>query len=129
MLIVCPVFVFYIKSFVFKVIYWISIAFFSALCYYAVMNNSENGKYLIDYQFIETPLVINGIGLYQIGKKMCDSDTFSPPHVHLHWFELTIARSGKGIVTTNGVSDTIESGDIYLSFPYDVHSVRSSPEN
>ena len=93
------------------------------------MNNSEDGKYLIDYQFIESPLILGGIGLYQIGKKVCDSDTFSPPHLHLHWFELTIARSGKGIITTNGVSENIESGDIYLSFPYDVHSVRSSADD
>lgn len=93
------------------------------------MNNSEDGKYLIDYQFIESPLILGGIGLYQIGKKVCDSDTFSPPHLHLHWFELTIARSGKGIITTNGVSEDIESGDIYLSFPYDVHSVRSSADD
>lgn len=93
------------------------------------MNNSEDGKYLIDYQFIVSPLILNGIGLYQIGKKVCDSDTFSPPHMHLHWFELTIARSGKGIITTNGVSENIESGDIYLSFPYDIHSVRSSADD
>lgn len=93
------------------------------------MNNNEDGKYLIDYQFIESPLILGGIGLYQIGTKVCDSDTFSPPHLHLHWFELTIARSGNGIITTNGVSENIESGDIYLSFPYDVHSVRSSADN
>ncbi len=93
------------------------------------MNNSEDGKYLIDYQFITSPLVINGIGLYQIGKKICDSDTFSPPHLHLHWFELTIAHAGKGIISTNGAEELIESGDIYLSFPYDVHSVRSSPDD
>ena len=93
------------------------------------MNNSEDGKYLIDYQFIESPLILGGIGLYQIGKKVCDSDTFSPPHMHLHWHELTIARSGKGIVTTNGISENIESGDIYLSFPYDMHSVRSSEDD
>lgn len=93
------------------------------------MNNHEDGKYLIDYQFITSPLVIDKIGLYQIGKKVCSSDTYSPPHLHLHWFELTIARSGQGIITTNGREEKIESGDIYLSFPYDVHSVRSSPEN
>lgn len=93
------------------------------------MNNHEDGKYLIDYQFITSPLVIDRIGLYQIGKKVCSSDTYSPPHLHLHWFELTIARSGQGIITTNGREEKIESGDIYLSFPYDVHSVRSSPEN
>lgn len=93
------------------------------------MNGSEDGRYLIDYQFIKSPLILDGIGLYQIGKKVCDSDTFSPPHLHLHWFELTIARSGKGIITTNGVSENIESGDIYISFPYDVHSVRSSADD
>lgn len=93
------------------------------------MNNSEDGRFLIDYQFITSPLVLNGIGIYQIGKKLCDSDTVSPPHLHLHWFELTIANAGKGIITTNGVTEEIESGDIYLSFPYDIHTVRSSPDN
>ena len=93
------------------------------------MRDSENGKYLIDFQFIDKPLIVGGIGLYQIGTKVCDSDTYSPPHRHLDWFELTIARSGKGIVTTDGASENIASGDIYLSFPCDVHSVRSSADD
>lgn len=93
------------------------------------MNDFEHGKYLIDFQFITSPLVANGIGIYQIGKKICDYDTFSPPHLHINWFELTIARSGKGTVTTNGVTENIQSGDIYLSFPYDVHAIRSSADD
>lgn len=93
------------------------------------MNNLEDGRFLVDYQFINSPLVLGGIGFYQIGKKFCDSDTISPPHLHLHWYELTVANAGKGIITTNGVSQVIESGDIYLSFPYEIHSVQSSSEN
>lgn len=114
-----------------NLLYFLSIivALRKFFCYHFYMNNSEDGKYLIDYQFITSPLVLNGIGLYQIGTKICDSDTFSPPHLHLHWFELTIVRTGKGIISTNGAEELIESGDIYLSFPYDVHSVRSSPDD
>ena len=97
--------------------------------YILTMNNSEEGRFLVDYQFIDSPLVLGGIGVYQIGKKFCDSDTLSPPHLHMDWYELTVANAGKGVITTEGVPQVIESGDIYLSFPYEIHSVQSSSEN
>ena len=93
------------------------------------MNGSEHGKYLIDYQFITDPFVLNGIGVYQIGKKFCDSDTVTPPHLHLKWFELTIANAGKGKISANGTEETIESGDIFLSFPNEIHAVESDPDD
>ena len=93
------------------------------------MSHNENGKYLIDHQFIKTSLIYNGIGVYQIGKKLCDSDTVVLEHSHLNWFELTIANNGAGKVYTNGVSEEIKSGDIYLSFPYDIHKIESSADD
>jgi len=93
------------------------------------MSKNEDGKYLIDHQFINTPLVYNGIGVYQIGKKLCDYNTVVLEHPHLFWFELTIANEGTGKIYTNGASEEIRSGDIYLSFPYDKHKIESSAEN
>lgn len=93
------------------------------------MNGSENGIYLIDYQFISDPLVLDGIGVYQIGKKFCDSDTVTPQHLHLNWFELTIAEAGKGKIGANGTVKPIESGDIFLSFPNEIHYIESDPND
>ena len=47
-------------------------------------------------------------------------------HPHLNWFELTVVSKGKGEIITNGHSYKVNKGDIYLSFPCDIHNVISS---
>ena len=41
-------------------------------------------------------------------------------------YELTIITDGEGIITTNGHDSYVKRGDIYLSLPHDIHSLRSS---
>lgn len=91
------------------------------------MKYTENQDYLIDFQFIEQPKHIKDIRLYQIGKKFCNQNTYIAPHLHIDWFELTVILGGKGKIYTNSKTEYVEvsEGDIYLSFPADIHTIES----
>ena len=90
-------------------------------------NKTDQQDYLIDFQFIDDPKPINDVRLYQIGKKFCNQNTYIPPHLHIEWYELTIILGGKGKIYTNSQTDYVEvsEGDIYLSFPADIHAIES----
>lgn len=69
------------------------------------------------------PCLIDDILLKQLGRMFCSQDSSIEKHVHLNWYELTIARGGKGTLYTNGVNIPIKQGDIFLSFPTDIHAI------
>ena len=101
------------------------------LCYNKIMNNKiDQQNYLIDFQFIKQPKYINDVRLYQIGKKFCNENTYVPPHLHIDWYELTVILGGKGKIYTNDIAEYVEvsEGDIYLSFPADIHAIESDNE-
>lgn len=83
-------------------------------------------RYHLDNSYITNPLKFGNIRLYQIGRLYCESSQIISAHTHLDWFELTIITGGKGVVTTNGISTEVSAGDIYLSFPCDVHEIKSN---
>ena len=91
---------------------------------------TENANYLIDFQFIEEPKYINDVRLYQVGKLFCHEDTYIPTHLHIDWYELTVILGGKGKIYTNSKTEYVEvsEGDIYLSFPADIHAIESDRE-
>lgn len=93
-------------------------------------NFVEQSDYLIDFQFIEQPKHINNIRLYQIGKKFCNQNTYIAPHLHINWYELTVILGGKGRIYTNSKTEYIEvsEGDIYLSFPADIHTIETDSQ-
>ena len=102
------------------------------LCYNRAMENRvDQSDYLIDFQFIEQPKRINNIRLYQIGKKFCNQNTYIAPHLHIDWYELTIILGGKGKIYTNSKTEYVEvsEGDIYLSFPADIHTIESDSDS
>ena len=96
-----------------------------------MMSKADQQDYLIDFQFIEQPKLINGIRLYQIGKKFCNQNTYIPPHLHIDWYELTVILGGKGKIYINSKTEYIEvsEGDIYLSFPADIHAIESDSDS
>ncbi len=75
--------------------------------------------------FFHDPLSYGEVLLYQIGRMHCNSTTVIATHFHNDIFELTIVRDGKGYVTSNNVTSTIQAGDIYLNLPYDTHKIVS----
>ena len=85
-------------------------------------------QYHLDKSYIQNPLVFEKISVYQIGRLFCSSETVVDTHVHTDFFELTVVTDGKGVITTNSVSRTVERGDIYLSLPCDAHKIVSDAE-
>jgi len=81
--------------------------------------------YHFDRHYVNNPLVFGNINLLQIGRRYCTPTEIITAHPHLNWFELTIVTGGKGTVITNGVETKVQSGDIYLSFPCDIHEIRA----
>ncbi len=87
---------------------------------------SENKtRYHLNNHYVENPLPFGSIHLLQLGRRYCEPTEIIAPHPHLNWFELTVVTNGKGTIITNGEQSTVHTGDIYLSFPCDVHEIRS----
>ena len=74
---------------------------------------------------VENPLPFETIDLMQIGRRYCEPTEIIPAHPHLNWYELTIVTGGSGTVLTSGDPANVKAGDIYLSFPCDVHEIRA----
>lgn len=85
--------------------------------------------YLLDFTHITKPLTFDEIHLYQVGKMFCNSNTVIDSHTHIDWFELTIALEGKGTIYANHKCVPISEGDIFLSFPCDIHKIVSDERN
>lgn len=64
----------------------------------------------------------------QIGRRYCILNEVISAHSHLNWFELTIVLNGKGIIITNEEATPVKAGDIYLSFPCDIHEIKADEE-
>lgn len=89
------------------------------------MSDSKT-RYHLDNHYAENPLRFGDVYLVQIGRRYCDPTELIPAHPHLNWFELTIITYGQGVISTNGEETRVQAGDIYLSFPCDVHEIRAS---
>ena len=86
-------------------------------------------RYHLDHYYLFSPLTFGGVQLLQIGRRYCEPTDVIDSHPHLNWFELTLVTSGKGTVLTNGEGAQVQSGDIYLSFPCDVHEIRADRQS
>ena len=82
------------------------------------------------YHFEKTAMTLDDIRLIQIGRTHCSKDYAAedPVHIHRNWFELTHVFGGRGTIVTNGVETPVRPGDIYLSFPGDIHAVYTDRE-
>lgn len=83
-------------------------------------------KYHLSQNHVTTPLVFEGFCMHQVGRLHCGSNMEVPQHTHGGWFEITAVIDGKGEVFTDDVGTEVKQGDLYLSFPSDVHTIRSS---
>ena len=90
---------------------------------------SENKtRYHLVNTYVNNPLRFGNVYLIQIGRRYCEPTEIIPAHPHLNWFELTIISSGKGVIITNEEETPVKSGDIYLSFPCDIHEIRADEQ-
>ena len=83
----------------------------------------QKTRYLFSNDYVINPLKFGSVYLVQIGRRFCAPAQIIPTHPHLNWFELTVITSGKGQIVTNGEKTNVKAGDIYLSFPCDVHEI------
>lgn len=86
-------------------------------------------KYHIEKNYISAPLRFGDVSLVQIGQTHCTDDYTVTEHLHLNWFELTYVLDGKGEIVTNGSAVPIKAGEIYLSFPGDLHAIKCGTEH
>ena len=87
------------------------------------------GQLLYKYEkiFLD-PISYGDISLLQLGTSHCKADALIEEHAHWNYFELTVVTSGRGVVTTDGVSVPVKQDDIFVSFPFDVHSIKVSED-
>lgn len=96
-------------------------------CYNAYMEN-DTILYHFDNQFLKEPLRFHDIYLIQIGRRYCGENDIVKAHLHGKWFELTVVTDGDGTISTNGTEYAVTANDIYLSFPYELHEIRTDKE-
>lgn len=73
--------------------------------------------------------VFGKICLVQIGRLECAPGHLVHKHTHLNWFELTCVTDGEGEIYGGDTKVEVKKGDIFLSFPCEVHRIDSSVEN
>lgn len=83
-------------------------------------------RYHLTKHYVENPLPFGDVHLLQLGRRYCNATEVISPHPHLNWFELTIVTKGSGTIITNGEESLVHSGDIYLSFPCDIHEIQAN---
>ena len=82
-------------------------------------------RYHLSKHYVENPLPFGNIHLLQLGRRYCAPTEIIAAHPHLNWFELTVVNNGSGTILTNGETTPVRTGDIYLSFPCDIHEIRA----
>ena len=82
-------------------------------------------KYHFRNNFFENPKYYNDLILFQIGEALCEISTELSNHVHLDWYEFSYIVSGKGEIFTNNIGTPVKKGDLYFSFPKEIHHISS----
>ena len=83
-------------------------------------------KYHLNRNFIQDPMKFSDIYLVQVGRLYFDPGATMRQHVQGEFYELTIITDGEGFISANGNDSPVKRGDIFLSLPHDLHSIRSS---
>ena len=82
-------------------------------------------RYHLNNVYLEDPLRFGEISLVQVGRRYCEPTEVIHPHSHRNWYELTLVTGGAATVLTGGEPYAVSAGDIYLSFPCDLHEIRA----
>ena len=93
------------------------------------MENKTTARYHVEKCYIDSPRKLGEIDLIQIGRTHCTQDYAIHHHLHRNWFELTYIIDGTGHIITNNIAVPIRAGEIYLSFPGDIHAITTDREH
>ena len=94
-----------------------------------MINDNITRKFHIEKNHLSNPQKYGDIFLLQVGRSHSAKGYTVGEHIHRNWFELTYIIEGKGEIITNGTSSKIKAGEIYLSFPGDIHAIVSNSED
>ena len=86
-------------------------------------------NHIADLQVYDKKDVYGKIGLIQLGRNVLSCGEKVHKHTHLNWFELTCIVEGEGEIFGGDKYVNVKKGDIYLSFPCEVHGITSSGKN
>ena len=89
------------------------------------MRAEFKNDYHIASTYTSEPRLFGDMNLYQIGRCFCRPDTIVADHLQGEYVELTLATDGAGYSSASGEEVFIKAGDVFVSFPGDVHSIRS----
>ena len=84
-----------------------------------------NTKYHFRNNFFDNPKYYNDLILFQIGEALCEITAEVNNHLHLDWYEFSYIISGKGVIFTNNIGTSVKKGDLYFSFPQEIHRITS----
>ena len=88
----------------------------------------KKGRISYHYEkLFNPPRSYSNLDLLQIGTSYFQPGTAVALHTHVGFFEVTAVTEGKGCISANNVSVNVEKGDIFISFPYDTHSIEADP--
>lgn len=93
-----------------------------------MINDNIARKFHIEKNHLSNPQKYGDIFLLQVGRSHSAKGYTVGEHIHRNWFELTYIIEGKGEIITNGTPSQIKAGEIYLSFPGDIHAIVSDRE-
>lgn len=79
-----------------------------------------------EYCSIYEPKIIRGLCLHQIGHIDTNDSFYCEPHIHLNWYEITYVDKGSCVVQTDNEQFLMKSGDMHISIPGDIHSIKSN---
>ncbi len=82
--------------------------------------------HIADFQVRDKKDTYGKIGLIQIGRNELSGGEKVHKHTHLNWFELTCIVEGEGEIFGGDKYVNVKKGDIFLSFPCEVHGIISS---
>ena len=77
--------------------------------------------------FGNIPLYLDDISLIYLGRSGIGVSIVE--HMHGGVYELSVITKGSGRMYTGNVSTQVKKGDIYVSFPFEIHKVESDKDN
>lgn len=107
----------------------IYIDFESCKAYYFIGGDKMIPHFHLNRTYFTSPRKFTNLHLLQIGRMFCQSATVIEPHIHTNLYELTIVTDGEATIYTNDIPTKVQKGDIYLSFPGDIHKIESDKAN
>ena len=77
--------------------------------------------------FGNSPLYLDDISLIYLGRSGIGVSI--EEHMHGGVYELSVVTKGSGLMYTGNVPAQVKKGDIYVSFPFEIHKVESDKDN